>query len=181
MYDILNRSLDVPRPTYTNLNRLLGQVPTWFRLHFTSTIFYVIQVVSAVTASLRFEGAVNVSLVEFQTNLIPYPRIHFPLITYAPFVSANKAYHEQLSVAQLTNSCFEPVNQMVKCDPRTGKYMSCCLLYRGDVSPTDVNAAITTIKTKRSILFVDWSPTGFKASILEKWVAPNVGPDNGQN
>jgi hypothetical protein len=26
VYDILARNLDVPRPTYTNLNRLLGQV-----------------------------------------------------------------------------------------------------------------------------------------------------------
>ncbi|KAB0338282.1 hypothetical protein FD754_023890 [Muntiacus muntjak] len=42
---------------------------------------------------------------------------------------------------------------MVKCDPRHGKYMACCLLYRGDVVPKDVNAAIATIKTKRSIQF----------------------------
>lgn len=131
-----------------------------------TSIFLNIQVVSAVTASLRFEGAVNVDLIEFQTNLVPYPRIHFPLITYAPFVPAHKAYHEQLSVAQLTNSCFEPANQMVKCDPRKGKYMSCCLLYRGDVAPTDVNAAIATIKSKRSVMFVDWCPTGFKVRII---------------
>ena len=26
------------------------------------------------TASLRFDGAVNVDVTEFQTNLIPYPR-----------------------------------------------------------------------------------------------------------
>ena len=58
--------------------------------------------------------------------------------------------------------CFEPANQMVKCDPRHGKYMACCLLYRGDVVPKDVNAAIATIKTKRTIQFVDWCPTGFK-------------------
>ena len=97
-----------------------------------------------------------------QTNLVPYPRIHFPLATYAPVISAEKAYHEQLTVAEITNMCFEPANQMVKCDPRHGKYMACCLLFRGDVVPKDVNAAIATIKTKRTIQFVDWCPTGFK-------------------
>ncbi len=55
--------------------------------------------------------------------------------------------------------------KMVKCDPRHGKYMACCMLYRGDVVPKDVNAAIATIKTKRSIQFVDWCPTGFKVGI----------------
>merc|ERR1711991_735608 len=100
-----------------------------------------------------------------QTNLVPYPRIHFPMATYAPVISAEKAYHEQLSVAEITNSVFEPANQMVKCDPRHGKYMACCMLYRGDVVPKDVNAAIATIKTKRTIQFVDWCPTGFKVGI----------------
>uniref|UniRef100_A0A665V8B5 Tubulin alpha-1B chain-like n=1 Tax=Echeneis naucrates TaxID=173247 RepID=A0A665V8B5_ECHNA len=110
----------------------------------------------------------------FQTNLVPYPRIHFPLATYAPVISAEKAYHEQLSVAEITNACFEPANQMVKCDPRHGKYMACCLLFRGDVVPKDVNAAIATIKTKRTIQFVDWCPTGFKVGI--NYQPPTVVP-----
>ena len=101
----------------------------------------------------------------WQTNLVPYPRIHFPLATYAPVISAEKAYHEQLSVSEITNACFEPANQMVKCDPRHGKYMACCLLFRGDVVPKDVNAAIAAIKTKRTIQFVDWCPTGFKVGL----------------
>jgi hypothetical protein len=108
------------------------------------------QVVSSITASLRFDGALNVDLNEFQTNLVPFPRIHFPLATYAPLISANKSFHEQFSVAEITSACFEPANQMVKCDPRKGKYMACCLLYRGDVLPKDVNAAISSIKTKRT-------------------------------
>ncbi|XP_055958864.1 tubulin alpha-2/alpha-4 chain-like [Patella vulgata] len=65
-------------------------------------------------------------------------------------------------------------NQMVKCDPRHGKYMSCCMLYRGDVVPKDVNAAIATIKTKRTIQFVDWCPTGFKVGI--NYQPPTVVP-----
>jgi tubulin alpha len=36
------------------------------------------------------------------------------------------------------------------------------------VVPKDVNAAIATIKTKRSIQFVDWCPTGFKVSPSQK-------------
>merc|ERR1711912_3319 len=56
IYDICRRQLDIERPTYTNLNRLISQ-----------------------------------------TNLVPYPRIHFMLSSYAPVISAEKAYHEQLS------------------------------------------------------------------------------------
>ena len=40
--------------------------------------------------------------------------------------------------------------------------MAVCLLYRGDVVPKDVNAAIADIKTQSSVRFVDWCPTGFK-------------------
>ncbi|RUS85662.1 hypothetical protein EGW08_006538, partial [Elysia chlorotica] len=150
------RNLDIERPSYKNLNRLIGQI------------------VSSITASLRFDGALNVDLTEFQTNLVPYPRIHFPLVTYAPIISAEKAYHEQMSVAEITNACFEPYNQMVKCDPRHGKYMACCMLYRGDVVPKDVNVAIASIKTKTSIQFVDWCPTGFKVGI--NYQPPTIVP-----
>ena len=147
IYDLCRKNLDVERPTYTNLNRLISQV------------------VSSITASLRFDGALNVDLTEFQTNLVPYPRIHYPLVSYSPIISAEKAYHEQLTTTEITNRCFEPTNQMVKCDPRHGQYMACCLLYRGDVVPKDVNAAICAIKSKRTVQFVEWCPTGFKVGI----------------
>ncbi|CAJ1444392.1 unnamed protein product [Effrenium voratum] len=156
LYDICRRNLDIERPTYTNLNRLIAQI------------------ISSLTASLRFDGALNVDITEFQTNLVPYPRIHFMLTSFAPVISAEKAYHEQLSVAEITMSVFEPASMMVKCDPRHGKYMACCMMYRGDVVPKDVNAAVATIKTKRTIQFVDWCPTGFKCGI--NYQPPTVVP-----
>ncbi|KAG8138510.1 putative Tubulin alpha chain protein [Naja naja] len=148
IYDICNRNLDVESPTYTNLNRLIGQI------------------VSSVTASLRFNGALNVDLIEFQTNLVPYPRIHFPLTTYAPIISAEKAYHEQLSVPEITNACFDATT--------AGQIHGVLPLVPGRRGAKDVNAAIAAIKTRRSIQFVDWCPTGFKVGI--NYQPPTVVP-----
>ncbi|VIO96913.1 Uncharacterized protein BM_BM11609 [Brugia malayi] len=89
-------------------------------------------------------------------------------------ITSERAFHEQLTVPEITRQCFEPGNQMVKCDPRQGKFMACCLLFRGDVVPKDVNVAIAAIKTKRSIQFVDWCPTGFKVGI--NYQPPTVIP-----
>ncbi|XP_023574589.1 tubulin alpha-8 chain-like [Octodon degus] len=156
IYNICQCNLDIERPACANLNRLIGQI------------------VSSITASLWFDGALNVDLTELQVNLVSYTHIHFPLATYAPVNSAEKDYHEQLFVAEIINACFKPASQMVKCEPCHGKYMTCCMLYRGYVIPKDVNAAIATIKTKCTIQFVDWCPTEFKVDI--DYQPPTVVP-----
>ncbi|KAJ7934033.1 alpha tubulin [Mycena leptocephala] len=53
IYDICNKNLGVVSPNFFNLNRLIAQV------------------VSSITASLRFDGSLNVDLNKFQTNLVP--------------------------------------------------------------------------------------------------------------
>ena len=53
IYDICRNNLGVERPSYQNLNRLISQI------------------VSSITASLRFDGALNVDLNEFQVNNLP--------------------------------------------------------------------------------------------------------------
>jgi tubulin alpha len=135
MYDLVMRNINVEKPKFTNLNRLIAQA------------------ISSVTASLRFEGSLNCDLTEFQTNLVPYPRVHFPVCSYAPFISAEKAYHETLTTYELSSAVFEPANMLVSCSPASGgyKYMACCLMYRGDVVPKDVNSAVCTLKSKKTV------------------------------
>jgi tubulin alpha len=53
IYDICKKNLSVVSPSFSNLNRLIAQV------------------VSSITASLRFDGSLNIDLNEFQTNLVP--------------------------------------------------------------------------------------------------------------
>ncbi|EPQ16136.1 Putative tubulin-like protein alpha-4B [Myotis brandtii] len=53
IYNISHGNLDIERPAYTNLNGLITQI------------------VSSITASLRFDGALDVDLIELQTNWCP--------------------------------------------------------------------------------------------------------------
>lgn len=147
IYNICKKALNIEKPSYKNLNRLISQT------------------ISSLTTSLRFDGSMNVDISEFQTNLVPFPRIHFMLSSYAPIISSARAHYELCSVPEITKAVFEPSRMMAKCDPSRGKYMACCLMYRGDIAPKDVNQAVGSIKTKKSVQFVDWCPTGFKCGI----------------
>ena len=59
IYEICQKWLHIKTSSYDNLNRIISKV------------------ISSMTASLRFEGELNVGLNEFQTNLVPFPRLHF--------------------------------------------------------------------------------------------------------
>ncbi|KAA0193870.1 Tubulin alpha chain, partial [Fasciolopsis buskii] len=156
IYTMCRYNLDMYKPTFTNLNRLIAQV------------------VSSVTASLRFPGNLNVNLQEFQTNLVPYPRIHFPLVSYAPIYPASQPFHREKSAVELTARCFRPQAFMVNCNPRHGKYMSCCFLYRGNLTGHEIKESLRDIRSRRYIKFVDWSPCGFKVGMSSQ--APTMVP-----
>ncbi|PRP82678.1 alpha-tubulin [Planoprotostelium fungivorum] len=135
MYGVCRKNLKVQRPAYKNLNGLVAQV------------------VSSLTASIRFGGSLNTCLSELQTNMVPYPSLHYLIASYAPWTSVERSHQEQASIAELTLSAFTPENMMVKCDTR------------GDIVPCDICRALSAVKTNRTIQFVDWCPTGFKCGI----------------
>lgn len=147
LFDICCRQLSITRPVYNNLNRLVAQI------------------FSAMTVSIRFGSSLNHDLLQLQTNLVPYPRIHFPAVNYAPILDPHRANHEKMSITELTRELFESSNQLIKCDLRLGKYMSCCIQYRGLITPRQVNLGVYEVKRRTDICFVDWCPTGFKLGI----------------
>ena len=102
---ICRRSLDIERPTNTNLNCAYDPG-------------------TAIGGSYEpcAAGRIENGGEECEAS------IHFMLSSYAAVISAEKTYDEQMSVADITNSVFEPANMMVKCDPRHGKYMACILM-----------------------------------------------------
>lgn len=150
IYDICRTRLGIQAPSYLHLNRQIAQV------------------VSSMTSSLRYDGSLNTDINEFQTNLVPFPRIHFVVPSYAPTVSTAQAFMEKNSVAEMTSAVFDPSTMLTKVDPRVGKYMACCLMYRGDVVHKDVTMSIQAMRNKQNVQFVDWSPTGFKCGINQQ-------------
>ena len=44
----------------------------------------IAKTISSMTAALRYDGELNVDMNEFQTNLVPFPRLHF-MTTSVPF------------------------------------------------------------------------------------------------
>jgi tubulin alpha len=151
-YETCQKNLAIPRPSYENLNRLISKV------------------ISSMTASLRFEGEMNVDLNEFQTNLVPFPRLHFMTSGMAPILPKSKAESEKADVQSITDLCFQPSQFLVKYtdfDPEEDKYMAISLNYRGDVKSKEANATVQWLKNNKKVTLVEWCPTGFKIGLNE--------------
>ena len=51
-----------------------------------------------------------------KADLIPYQRMHFPVVSYAPFISNDRAQNKAFSIHELTFACFEH-DYMIKYNP----------------------------------------------------------------
>ena len=82
------------------------------------------------TAALRFDGELNVDMNEFQTNLVPFPRLHFMTTSLAPVISLAKNDHESHDCRRITDDCLQPTSFLVKYsdfDVVEDKYMAISL------------------------------------------------------
>uniref|UniRef100_A0A0X3PUU5 Tubulin alpha chain n=2 Tax=Schistocephalus solidus TaxID=70667 RepID=A0A0X3PUU5_SCHSO len=147
MYELCDRYMAVNIVPYSRINRMASVV------------------VSSLTAALRFRSLLCGDLTTIRTNIVPYPRIHFPLANFSPIESPERADHDNISTLEITRRVFEKENQLVKVDPTSGMFMACTLLYRGAVSPNHVYASLNVVKDLKGVAFVDWCPTGFKVGI----------------
>jgi len=157
MYEICQKQLDIEHPSYDTLNRLIAKS------------------VSSMTASLRFEGELNVDLNEFQTNLVAFPRLHFMMTAMAPITTQTKKATTNDDSRALVDTCFAPQNfflKMADFDVKEDKYMAVSLNYRGDVKAKHASATVQWLKTNKKVTFVEWVPTGFKIGLNER---PPVG------
>ncbi|PFH38651.1 tubulin/FtsZ family, GTPase domain-containing protein [Besnoitia besnoiti] len=147
LFGVCRNLLNVEAVFYTNLNQLVAQV------------------LSAVTLSTRFEGSLNSTVEQTLVNTVPYPEVNFLTASLAPLANRRRYRYERASTKDITMESFLPSRCLAEVNCAEGRFIACHLMYRGDVTPRDVQEGIVAAKNSRAVRFVDWMPTGFKCSL----------------
>jgi len=149
LYDICFRTLKLATPTYGDLNHLVSAV------------------MAGATCCLRFPGQLNADLRKLAVNLIPFPRLHFFMIGFAPLTSRGSQNFRALNVPELTQQMFDAKNMMCAADPRHGRYLTAACMFRGSLSTKEVDEQMLNVQNKNSAYFVEWIPNNIKTSICD--------------
>merc|ERR1711907_925417 len=149
LYDICFRTLKLTTPTYGDLNHLVSAA------------------IAGTTCSLRFPGQLNCDLRKLAVNMVPFPRLHFFMVGFAPLTSRGSQQYRALTVPELTQQQFDAKNMMGAADPRHGRYLTCSALFRGRMSTKEVDEQMLNVQNKNSSYFVEWIPNNVKSSICD--------------
>merc|ERR1711881_542956 len=147
LYDICFRTLKLTTPTYGDLNHLVSAA------------------LSGLTCCLRFPGQLNCDLRKVAVNLIPFPRLHFFMVGFAPLTSRGSQQYRALTVPELTQQMFDAKNMMCAADPRHGRYLTSLGMFRGRMSTKEVDEQMLNVQDKNSSYFVEWIPNNIKMSV----------------
>ncbi|KAL6625872.1 alpha-beta tubulin [Neocallimastix californiae] len=149
LYDICFRTLKLTTPTYGDLNHLVSFV------------------MSGITTGLRFPGQLNSDLRKLAVNLVPFPRLHFFMVGFAPLSSRGSQQYSALTVPELTQQMFDAKNMMAASDPRHGRYLTVAAFFRGRMSMKEVEEQMYNVQNKNSSYFVEWIPQNIKTAVCD--------------
>jgi len=147
LYNICRQTLKMPAPAIADLNHLVSYV------------------MSGATCGLRFAGQLNSDLRKMAVNLVPFPRLHFFMVGFAPLASIKNQTYQQINVNQLAQQMFDPGNMMAACDPRRGRYLTACCNFRGKMQTKEVEQQMIQMQSRNPGMFVNWIPNNIKSSV----------------
>jgi len=148
LYNINFNILKNKQPTYEELNSLIAQATC------------------GITCSLRFPGKLNGDLRKLGVNLVPFPRLHFFLISQAPLLSKEASAMTGLNVRELTAQAYSARNFFSNVRPDDGKYMAANFTFRGDISTQEVDDNMEKLNSKNADDFVEWIPNNLKTGVI---------------
>ncbi|CAF0992495.1 unnamed protein product [Adineta steineri] len=100
-------------PTYNDLNQLISTA------------------MSGVTTCFRFPDQINGDMRKLNNHMIPFPRLHFLMSSYAPIISQTCIQNNSIPLYQLIEELFDNKNMLIPCDLQQGRYLSATAIFRG--------------------------------------------------
>jgi len=149
LYNICLRTFKVATPTYGDLNNLASNA------------------MSGVTCSIRYPGQLNNDLRKLAVNLIPFYRLHFLTIGFAPLTLRGVRTYQAFNYSDLEQEMFDPKNMLCASDPRHGRYLGCNIMFRGRFHLSKEDEQMVHLQTKVSRPFVEWIPNNCKRAIYD--------------
>merc|ERR1719156_388812 len=86
---------------------------------------------------------------------------------FAPLTSRGSQQYRALTVPELTQQMFDAKNMMCASDPRHGRYLTACAVFRGRMSTKEVDEQMLNVQNKNSSYFVEWIPNNIKSSVCD--------------
>jgi tubulin beta len=112
LYNIMHNVLKQTTVEYKVLNELIAKVTC------------------GITSSIRFPGMLNGDLRKLGVNLVPFPRLHFFLCSYAPLTATQNSAHAQINVKELTKQAQSSRNYYCNVKAVDGKMLAVSFQFR---------------------------------------------------
>jgi tubulin epsilon len=135
-------------------------------LPFDSMNAIVAQMLSNLTCSMRFPGALNMDINEITTNLVPFPRLQLLTAAIAPLSIGRSTLIGPKHTDEVFAACYEGSHQLVRI-PDAGRRhttLACSFIARGaDWTIGDLSRNVGRAKDK--LRMVHWNQEGFKTAL----------------
>lgn len=96
---------------------------------------------------------------------VPFPRLHFFMVGFAPLTGRGASSFRSTSVPELTQQLLDPRNMMAGSDFRNGRFLTCSAIFRGKMAMREVEEQMRKAQMKNSSYFVDWIPHNVQTAL----------------
>ncbi|CAF4192959.1 unnamed protein product, partial [Adineta steineri] len=86
---------------------------------------------SGITTCFRFPDQINGDMQKLNNHMIPFPRLHFLMSSYAPILSQTCIQNNSIPISQLIQGIFDNKNMLMPGDLQQGRYLSATAIFRG--------------------------------------------------
>jgi len=154
LYNIAHDILKIKEPTYSDLNWVASEAMT------------------GITLPLRFHShhGLNSNLGKMLSNMVPFRRLRFLLMSLAPILSRDEAiddrkgkkFHFPAMAYDFIDAIWSSRNYLSSVKREDGKFLCATNIFRGCMYTDTIDDGIAMMKQKMADDFVSWIPNNFK-------------------